>query len=130
MLEFVLDYFILVFLCKPSWVRMTGVRLVRQIFYVFATLSEFIKVIINGAEWSLCSLADLIRGFFTFQDRADHFVPLSYIHSITSRNLDIYASDIDIALFLGGGNYIRKFDKLKYSFSNIGIHKTVQYVNG
>ena len=126
-LESVLNYFVLIFLCQPFGMRMDSMRSVIEAFDSPSAFSESLEVIVDSAEWNICFHTDLLRGFLTLQYRTDQLISLNCIHDVASQYLDMGICDSDIDSL--GADYISKTVKWQRLFSNIRIRKSVQYVS-
>lgn len=84
-LEFILDYFALIFSCKPFGMRANSMGLVFQVLDASATFPESLEIIVDGTDWEVFFFADLLGTFLALQDRTDQLVSLNCIHGVASR---------------------------------------------
>ena len=84
-LEFILDYFILTFSCKPFGMRVNSMGLVFQALDVSITFLESLEIIVDGTDWEVFFFADLLGSFLTLQDRTDQLISLNCIPGVASR---------------------------------------------
>ncbi len=85
MLEFVSDYFVLIFSRKSSGMRMDSMGLVFQALDISATFSQSLKVTVYPAEWNALFFADFLGLSLAFQDGTDQLISFDCIHSVASR---------------------------------------------
>jgi hypothetical protein len=85
MLEFILNYFGFVFLCKSFGMRVNSMGSVPKAFYASVAFSESPKVTVDATEWNILFFTDLFGLFLTLQNGTDQFIPLNCIHSVASR---------------------------------------------
>jgi hypothetical protein len=75
-LEFILNYFVLIFSCESSRMRVNSMGLVFQALDISVAIAESLEVTVYPAEWNALFFADFLGLFLTFQDGTDQLILL------------------------------------------------------